>query len=115
VHLRERLAPQVSHPRQRGLLLLIATTRGGERLGLDHHQRYVVRDHVVELAGDAQPLLGHRVLCHQLLLALESLGALVQTRDVVGPGAKPEADRHREPDRHESRDDASCRQGVTVH
>jgi hypothetical protein len=49
-----------------------------ERLGLDDDQADVVRDDVVELLGDAQPLLGDRALGQQLALAVQALGALAQ-------------------------------------
>jgi len=42
--------------------------------GLHDHYAHVVGHEVVQLAGDAGALLGHRLVCSQVLLAFQQLG-----------------------------------------
>ena len=76
----------------------------GQRLRLDHHQRDVVGDDVVQLTGDAHALVADGLLGQQLALALQPLGALLEAVDVVGPRAQVQGDRHREADDDQPRD-----------
>ena len=62
------------------------------RAGLDVDGRQAVGDDVVEVAGDAQPLLGHEPA--RLLLAglLQEAGPFLQAEEVVAAGAGRVAD-----------------------
>ena len=64
---------------------------------LDHDDRDVVRDHVVELARDPLPLLAHGQRGPLLALALEHERPLLQRRRVETPNARRVADQPRDP------------------
>ena len=51
------------------------------RARLDDHDRHVVRDHVVELAGDSRTLLDHRLARGEVALALGHVDAPVSSTD----------------------------------
>jgi hypothetical protein len=91
VHFAHRLAPEVGDPVGGGRDALVGDGRA-ERLGLDDDQADVVRDDVVELLGDAQPLLGDRALGQQLALAVQVLGALAQRLEARAAAADVEPD-----------------------
>ena len=69
----------------------MSRSRQAGRLGLDGDHRHVVRDDVVQLAGDARPLLHQRLVALRLVALGDRLAAL--------PARVP--DRERGDDHHE--------------
>jgi hypothetical protein len=80
-HVVDRLAPGGLDGGQRlAHLRLLALEHPRRALGLHDHDADVVRDDVVQLAGDAGALVGHRLAGAQLALALGALRALAEER-----------------------------------
>ncbi len=86
-HLRERL-PAGAGDGLQGLLGLVGgrVHDVGGTVGLDDHHRHVVRDDVVQLAGDPGPLGGDGDLGLRLAFPLQAGGTLLQLVEVGAPG-----------------------------
>jgi hypothetical protein len=95
-HLTQRLAPGALDDPQRGarlLRLLVDHVPADPRLHGDH--AHAVRHHVVQLAGDPQPLLGHRPPGQLALRPHLVLGLRAHRRDIGTLSAHGEAQRPR--------------------
>ncbi len=87
-HLVHRLpAGQLDHFERSLGLLRIRRQLAPRRAGLDHHHAHRVRDHIVELSGNARSFLGHALAGEELLLPLGPLRPLGQVLDAVAAAA----------------------------
>jgi hypothetical protein len=93
-HLYERLAPGRLDRAQYLLAVsrLFGLREALGRLRLYHHHAHAVGHHVVQLAGDARPLLCNSGPCLFHALALEYRGALQELLGLVSAAAHPPAE-----------------------
>ncbi len=87
-HLVERLAAGRGHRLEDRARRVGGTEGGADAARLDDEQADVVGDDVVELAGDAHPLLGDRPPGEQVALALQVQVALPQRLHVGAAGGE---------------------------
>ena len=84
-----------------GAALRVPLLRGDRGLGLRHHDRQAVRDHVVQLPCDPGPLRGGGQRGALALLAFQVLGALLEDAHLVPATADAVAKHERHHDAHQ--------------